>query len=134
MTVMALFAFATSVKAQDVYLLTKQELNGQLTNSHLMEYTGVGQIYKLRVYSMPSDQFNFKVGVQGWEKDMQAHTDNCQLPIYESTPADGDKYWISNDCWGYKNYWLVKDYSAYEELYIYMWTLIQTRAEKSMCG
>ena len=35
MTVMALFAFATSVKAQDVYLLTRQELNGQLTYSHL---------------------------------------------------------------------------------------------------
>lgn len=120
MTVMALFAFATSVRAQNVYLLTKQELNGQPTHSHLMEYTGVGQIYKLRVYSMPSDQFNFKVGVQGWEKDMQAHTDNCQLPIYESTPADGDKYEITNDCWGDKKYWLVKDYSAYEELYIYV--------------
>lgn len=120
MTVMALFAFATSVSAQNVYLLTKQELNGQPTNSHRMEYTGVGQIYKLRVHSMPSDQFNFKVGVQGWKKDMQAHTDNCQLPIYESTPADGDKYEITNDCWGDKKYWLVKDYSAYEELYIYV--------------
>ena len=74
MTVMALFAFATSVRAQDVYLLTKQELNGQLTNSHLMEYTGVGQIYKLRVYSMPSDQFNFKVGVDGWEKEKPLFT------------------------------------------------------------
>ena len=62
-----------------------------------MEYTGVGQIYKLRVYSMPSDQFNFKVKVDGWGNEMQAHTDNCQLPIYESTPADGDKYEITND-------------------------------------
>lgn len=120
MTVMALFAFATSVRAEFVYLRTKQVLNGQLTNSHLMEYTGVGQIYKLRVYSMPSDQFNFKVKVDGWGNEMQAHTDNWQLPIYESTPADGDKYEITNDCWGDKKYWLVKDYSAYEELYIYV--------------
>lgn len=39
-----------------------------------MEYTGAGQIYKLRVYSMPSDQFNFKVGVDGWEKEKPLFT------------------------------------------------------------
>lgn len=122
MTVMALFVFATSVSAQEVYLRTKQMLNGVSGDlTHLMEPTGEENIYMFRVHSMPSDQFNFKVIVDGWKKEMQAHADNCQLPIYESTPADGDKYKIDDrSCWGDRNYWLVKDYSAYEELYVYV--------------
>ena len=122
MTVMALFAFATSVRAEFVYLRTKQVLNGVSGDlTHLMEPTGEENIYRLRVHSMPSDQFNFKIIVAGWTNEMQAHADNEPLPIYESTPADGNKYRIEDSsCWGDRNYWLVKDYSAYEELYVYV--------------
>ena len=112
-----------------------------------MEYTGIGQIYKLRVYSMPSDQFNFKVGVDGWGKR------ETTLYKYEvNTSTSDENFWFrfyvkdetkqlqpqanddpvtvtagastsvyTNICEGSSNAWKTTfDKSAYDKLTIYL--------------
>lgn len=91
--------------AENVYLLTAETINGttgkyavpsnhQFTNSS-------GTAYTYTITSMPSTGFSFRIGVSGWEKQMQPTVNDAALTI------NGDSYTIGSDCYGSDNAWKV---------------------------
>lgn len=122
MAVMALLAYATNVKAEDVYLLTDQQVDGivgstNIPNSHKMELVS-GTTYRYTFKNVPSDNFHFRIGVQGWVNQMDAHENDHALPVYTSSPTDTQKYECKN--WTSSNFWSIKDCSSYESLSVYV--------------
>ncbi len=103
--IFALLLVPDIVQAEDVYLLTAETINGtpgdynnppsnhQFTNSSGTEYT-------FKITSMPATGFSFRIGVKGWENNMQPYKDGDALPI------DGS-YTISDNCWGHDKAWKV---------------------------
>ena len=122
MAVMALLAYATNVKAENVYLLTDQQVDGivgstNIPSSHKMELVS-GTTYRYTFKNVPSDNFHFRIGVQGWDNQMDAHENNHALPVYTSSPTDAQKYECKN--WTSSNFWSIKDCSSYESLSVYV--------------
>lgn len=122
MAVMALLAYATNVKAENVYLLTDQQVDGivgstNIPSSHKMELVS-GTTYKYTFKNVPSDNFHFRIGVQGWSNQMDAHENDHALPVYTSSPTDAQKY--KCDHWTSSNFWSIKDCSSYESLSVYV--------------
>lgn len=122
MAVMALLAYATNVKAENVYLLTDQQVDGivgstNIPNSHKMEWVS-GTTYKYTFKNVPSDNFHFRIGVQGWGNQMDAHEKDHALPVYTSSPTDAQKYECKH--WTSSNFWSIKDCSSYESLSVYV--------------
>ena len=122
MAVMALLAYATNVKAENVYLLTDQQVDGivgstNIPSSHKMELVS-GTTYKYTFKNVPSDNFHFRIGVQGWGNQMDAHENDHALPVYTSSPTDAQKY--KCDHWTSSNFWSIKDCSSYESLSVYV--------------
>lgn len=122
MAVMALLAYATNVKAENVYLLTDQQVDGivgsiNIPSSHKMELVS-GTTYRYTFKNVPSDNFHFRIGVQGWENQMDAHENDHALPVYTSSPTDAQKYECKN--WTSSNFWSIKDCSSYESLSVYV--------------
>jgi hypothetical protein len=101
----ALFLVPDIVQAEDVYLLTSQDINGttgnyNVPNNHKFTNSS-GTVYTYTITSMPATGFSFRIGVQGWDKDMQPYTDGDALPI------NGDSYSITTDCYGEDKAWKV---------------------------
>ena len=122
MAVMALLAYATNVKAEDVYLLTDQQVDGivgstNIPSGHKMELVS-GTTYKYTFKNVPSDNFHFRIGVQGWDNQMDAHEKDHALPVYTSSPTDAQKYECKH--WPSSNFWSIKDCSSYESLSVYV--------------
>ena len=122
MAVMALLAYATNVKAENVYLLTDQQVDGivgstNIPSSHKMELVS-GTTYRYTFKNVPSDNFHFRIGVQGWVNQMDAHENDHALPVYTSSPTDAQKYECKH--WTSSNFWSIKDCSSYESLSVYV--------------
>lgn len=122
MAVMALLAYATNVKAENVYLLTDQQVDGivgttDIPSGHKMELVS-GTTYKYTFKNVPSDNFHFRIGVQGWGNQMDAHEKDHALPVYTSSPTDAQKYECKH--WTSSNFWSIKDCSSYESLSVYV--------------
>jgi len=102
---LALFLVPDIVQAEDVYLLTAQDINGtmgtySMPSNHQFSNSS-GSVYTYTITSMPATGFSFRIGVNGWDKDMQPYTDGDALTI------GGDSYSITTDCYGKDKAWKV---------------------------
>lgn len=129
MTVMALFAFSTNVRAQqNVFLETEQTINGINNgwNNNGPQFTHYeGTTWMLKVTSMPDDGFYFRVRVEGWDKPMQPCEEDgknvLQLDgkLYALYPSGNGK--TEGDFYGAERAWCVKGYKGvYDYLEIYV--------------
>ena len=85
-----------------VYLLTAQTINGTegeyaVPSKHEMTKTGE-TTYQLKITSADSPFF-FRLGVSGWESQMQPATNDYQLNVYDSENTSHPSYQITNDCY-----------------------------------
>lgn len=91
--------------AEDVYLLTSQTINGtagtySVPSNHKFTNSS-GTVYTYTITSMPSTSFSFRIGVNGWDKQMQPYSNDAALTI------NGDSYTITKDCFGSDKAWKV---------------------------
>lgn len=102
---LALLLLPGAMQAEDVYLLTAENINGtegnysvpsnhQFTNKSGTEYT-------YTITSMPATGFSFRIGVNGWKNNMQPYQNDDPLTI------NGASYKIQDGCYGEKNAWKV---------------------------
>ena len=112
------------MKAADVYLLTTQTINGIVgnydvpSNHQLAPNTSYGSnVYSLKITSMPETGFSFRIGVLGWEKQMQPYQNDDPLTINEEGTQDPTSYTITGDCYGSNKLWNVS-YTADEYEYL----------------
>lgn len=102
----ALFLVPDIVQAEDVYLLTAENINGTTGNynvpsNHQFTNSPGTTEYTYTITSMPATGFWFRIGVDGWDKNMQPYTKDDPLTI------NGASYTITKDCYGEKNAWKV---------------------------
>ena len=111
------------MKAADVYLLTVQTINGidgkyEVPSNHkLAQNTSGSNVYSLKITSMPETGFSFRIGVLGWEKQMQPYQNDDPLTINEEGTQDPTSYTITGDCYGSNKLWKVS-YTAGEYEYL----------------
>ena len=111
------------MKAADVYLLTAQTINGTEgkydvpSNHQLAPNTSGSNVYSLKITSMPETGFSFRIGVLGWEKQMQPYQNDDPLTINEEGTQDPTSYTITGDCYGSNKLWNVS-YTADEYEYL----------------
>ena len=112
------------MKAADVYLLTAETINGiegkyKVPSNHkLAPNTSYGDnVYSLKITSMPETEFWFRIGVSGWEKQMQPYQNDDPLTINEEGTQDPTSYTITGDCYGSNKLWKVS-YTADEYEYL----------------
>ena len=102
---LALLLLPGAMQAEDVYLLTAQNINGTEGNYNVPsnhKFTNSsGSEYTYTITSMPATGFSFRIGVQGWDKIMQPYTNDDPLTI------NGDGYKISENCYGTDKAWKV---------------------------
>ena len=100
-----LSANSDNVQAENVYLLTAENINGKTgnynvpSNHHFTNSSGT--VYTYTITSMPATGFWFRIGVDGWKNNMQPYTNGDDLPI------NGASYKIQDGCYGEKNAWKV---------------------------
>lgn len=105
--VFALLMVPGMVQAYDVYLLTKQTINGKegsydMSHSEHKFTQSSGTEYTYTINSMPTGgTFSFRIGVGGWDNNLQPYNDGDALNI------NGSSYTISKDCYGKTNAWKV---------------------------
>lgn len=124
-----LMSLPQTALADNVYLLTSETINGKTGNwdpnngvdDHKFSQVGTSTEYTLKVTQMPPDAFYFRIGVKGWEKQMQPYKNGEVLSL------TGDKYVLktadSKDdtpFFGSDNAWKVTGYSAYDYLEIHV--------------
>lgn len=101
------------MKAADVYLLTAQTINGfdgkyEVPSNHkFAPNTSNGNVYSLKITSMPETGFWFRIGVSGGGKQMQPKVDGDPLTINKEGTQDPTSYSIESDCYGSSNAWKV---------------------------
>ena len=124
LALLLLLGAMVEMKAADVYLLTAQTINSTLgkyevpSNHKLAPNTSYGSnVYSLRITSMPETGFWFRIGVSGWEKQMQPEVNDAPLTINEEGTQDPTSYSIESDCYGSSNAWKVS-YTANEYEYL----------------
>ena len=111
------------MKAADVYLLTTQTINGivgnyEVPSKHQFAPNTLGSnVYSLKITSMPETGFSFRIGVSGWEKQMQPYQNDDPLTINEEGTQDPTSYTITGDCYGSNKLWKVS-YTASEYEYL----------------
>ena len=111
------------MKAADVYLLTAETINGIVgkyevpSNHQLAQNTSGSNVYSLKITSMPETGFSFRIGVLGWEKQMQPYQNDDPLTINEEGTQDPTSYTITGDCYGSNKLWKVS-YTADEYEYL----------------
>lgn len=112
------------MKAADVYLLTAQTINGTVgkyevpSNHQLAPNTSYGDnVYSLKITFMPETGFWFRIGVSGWNNQMQPTVKDDPLTINEEGTQNPTSYKISNDCYGSDEAWKVS-YTAGEYEYL----------------
>lgn len=103
---LALFLVPNIVQADDVYLLTRQNINGITGDYDTPPIErkfahSSGTVYTFTITSMPTTGFWFRIGVDGWNNNMQPYNDGDALNI------NGDSYTISKDCYGKDKAWKV---------------------------
>lgn len=106
--IFALLLVLGVMQAEDVYLLTAESINGTTGNYNVPsnhKFTNSsGTEYTYTINSLPKGGFSFRIGVKGWDKDMQPYTNDYALTI------GGASYTITNDCFGKDNKaWKVSD-------------------------
>lgn len=91
--------------ADNVYLLTAETINGtagnyQVPSKHKFTNTS-GTVYTYTITSMPSTEFYFRVGVNGWDKQMQPYTNGDALAINGSSYIikSEDAFYGSDKAW-----------------------------------
>ena len=103
----ALFLVPDIVQAAtDVYLLTAESINnttGDYNNppSNHQFSNSSGSVYTYTITSMPATGFSFRIGVNGWDNNMQPYKNDDPLTI------DGASYTITKDCYGKDKAWKV---------------------------
>ena len=124
LALLLLLGAMVEMKAADVYLLTAQTINSTLgkyevpSNHKLAPNTSYGSnVYSLRITSMPETGFSFRIGVSGWDKQMQPYNDNDPLTINEEGTQNPISYTITGDCYGSNKLWKVS-YTADEYEYL----------------
>lgn len=101
------------MKAADVYLLTAQTINGfdgkyEVPSNHkFAPNTSNGNVYSLKITSMPETGFWFRIGVSGGGNQMQPKVDGDPLTINKEGTQDPTSYSIESDCYGSSNAWKV---------------------------
>lgn len=111
------------MKAADVYLLTAETINGikgkyEVPSNHqLAQNTSGSNVYSLKITSMPETGFWFRIGVSGWNNQMQPTVKDDPLTINEEGTQNPTSYKISNDCYGSDEAWKVS-YTAGEYEYL----------------
>lgn len=120
---MLMLATMLEMKAADVYLLTAETINGVVGNygvpskHQLAPNTSGSNVYSLKITSMPETGFSFRIGVLGWEKQMQPYQNDDPLTINEEGTQDPTSYTITGDCYGSNKLWKVS-YTASEYEYL----------------
>ena len=120
---------------QDVYLLTSQKINGKtgtyvdqnnknyssVPAEHKLTQVGSSTTYKLDITPSSSDaEFSFRLGVNGWDNNIQPYTNDSPLTVYEAGSTH-TAYTISEKCYGWDKAWKVAyDQSAYTNLTLYV--------------
>lgn len=105
--VFALLMVPGMVQAYDVYLLTKQTINGKegsydMSHSEHKFTNSSGTVYTYTINPIQTDgTFSFRIGVGGWDNNLQPYNDGDALNI------NGSSYTISKDCYGKTNAWKV---------------------------
>ena len=124
LALLLLLGAMVEMKAADVYLLTAQTINGtggnyEVPSNHpLAQNTSYGdKVYSLKITSMPETEFSFRIGVSGWDKQMQPYNDNDPLTINEEGTQNPISYTITGDCYGSNKLWKVS-YTADEYEYL----------------
>ena len=124
LALLLLLGAMVEMKAADVYLLTAQTINSTLgkyevpSNHKLAPNTSYGdKVYSLKITSMPETGFWFRIGVSGWEKQMQPEVNDAPLTINEEGTQNPTSYSIESDCYGSSNAWKVS-YTANEYEYL----------------
>ncbi|WP_308591571.1 hypothetical protein [uncultured Prevotella sp.] len=124
LALLLLLGAMVEMKAADVYLLTAQTINGTLgkyevpSNHPLAPNTSYGSnVYSLKITSMPETGFSFRIGVSGWDKQMQPYNDSDPLTINEEGTQNPISYTITGDCYGSNKLWKVS-YTAGEYEYL----------------
>ena len=124
LALLLLLGAMVEMKAADVYLLTAQTINSTLgkyevpSNHKLAPNTSYGdKVYSLKISSMPETGFWFRIGVSGWEKQMQPEVNDAPLTINEEGTQNPTSYSIESDCYGSSNAWKVS-YTAGEYEYL----------------
>lgn len=102
---LALLLLPGAMQAEDVYLLTAENINGTTGNysvpsNHKFTNTS-GSVYTYTITSMPATGFSFRIGVNGWKNNMQPYQNDDPLTI------NGASYKIQDGCYGEKNAWKV---------------------------
>lgn len=102
---LALLLLPGAMQAEDVYLLTAQNINGTEGNYNVPskhQFTNTsGSVYTYTITSMPATGFSFRIGVNGWKNNMQPYQNDDPLTI------NGASYKIQDGCYGEKNAWKV---------------------------
>lgn len=124
LALLLLLGAMVEMKAADVYLLTAQTINGVVgkydvpSNHPLAPNTSYGSnVYSLKISSMPETGFWFRIGVSGWEKQMQPEVNGYSLTINEEGTKNPTSYSIESGCYGSSNAWKVS-YTASEYEYL----------------
>lgn len=105
---LALLLLPGAMQAEDVYLLTAENINGTTgsynvpngPSNHQFTNTS-GSVYTYTITSMPATGFSFRIGVKGWKNNMQPYQNDDPLTI------NGASYKIQDGCYGEKNAWKV---------------------------
>lgn len=103
---LALLLLPGAMQAEDVYLLTAENINGTTGNYNVPpsnhQFTNTsGTVYTYTINKIPTGgTFSFRIGVKGWEKNMQPYNNADPLNI-------GDSYTISPSCYGSDKAWKV---------------------------
>ena len=115
--IFALLLVPDIVQAEDVYLLTAENINGTPGNYNVPSKhqfsNSSGSVYTYTITSIPATGFSFRIGVKGWKNNMQPYQNDDPLTI------NGASYKIQDGCYGEKNAWKVSyTESEYESLTI----------------
>lgn len=109
------------MKAADVYLLTAQTINGVVgnyavpSNHQLAPSTSYGgNVYSLKITSMPEGGFWFRIGVSGESNQMQPKDNDAPLTINDEGTQNPTS---DSGCYGSNNAWKVS-YTADEYEYL----------------
>ena len=109
------------MKAADVYLLTAQTINGVVgkyavpSNHKLAPSTSYGgNVYSLKITSMPEGGFWFRIGVSGWSNQIQPKVNDAPLTINDEGTQNPTS---DSGCDGSSNAWKVS-YTADQYEYL----------------
>ena len=103
---LTLFMVPNIVHADDVYLLTAETINGATGNYNVPsnhQFTNTSRtVYTYTINTIPTGgTFSFRIGVKGWDNNMQPYNNDDALEI------NGSSYTISENCYGKNKAWKV---------------------------